>query len=66
MERVLLARHAAGRPFGSLSGSDIGLKPDDWQHLGHLGLAQKLDGTVQVAMIRQSERGHPQRLGALE
>ena len=66
VERVLLARHAAAAPLGPLSGSDIGFQPDDRQDFRRLGFAEKLDGPVKIAVIGQRQRGHAQRLGALE
>ena len=63
---MFLARNPAAAPLRPMPGRDIGLEPDDRQDPGRLGLAKKLDGPVEVAMIGECQRRHAQRLGALE
>ena len=63
MEGVLLARAAAGGPIGAAAGGDVRLQAEDRLDVGGLGLAEELDGAVEVAVVGDRQGGHPQRLG---
>ena len=65
MEGVFLAGDTP-TPLRSPPGRDVGLQADDRQDSGRFGLAEQLDGAVEVAVIGQGHRGHPQRLDALD
>ena len=66
VEGVLLAGDPAAGPLGSPARGDVRLQADDRQDAGRLGLAEQLDGAVEVAVVGQRQRGHPQRLGPLD
>ena len=66
MEGVLLPRDAAAGLLRAAPGRHIGLQADDRHDAGILGLAEELDGAVEVAVVGERHRGHPQRLDALD
>ena len=66
MEIVLVSREAAAGPLGPPTRSDVSFHPDDRLDVDRLGLAKELDGAMEIAMIRDRDRGHPEGLGPLD
>ena len=63
----LVARPArAGRPISSLAGRDVCFHTHDRHNSRRLGLAEKLDGAEEIAVIGERHRGHPQRLDPID
>ena len=66
MKGMLLPGNAPPAPLGSLPGRHVGLKPDDRHDPGRFRFPEQLDRAVQIAVIRQCNRRHSQRLGTLD